>query len=135
MLVNSEWIERHPEARVVDLRWPKGREKYEQGHIPGAAFVDLDRDLSSPVGPGRHPLPPPEQFAKVLSRLGIGPETPVVIYDDAGGSIAGRLWFMLRAIGHRDASLLDGGLKAWTGPLTSEEPRIEPAPLRSVKFD
>jgi thiosulfate/3-mercaptopyruvate sulfurtransferase len=135
MLVNAEWLEQHPEARIVDLRYPKGREKYEQGHIPGAAFVDLDRDLSRPAGPGRHPLPTPEQFAQVLLRLGIAEDTPVVIYDDVGGSIAGRLWFMLRAIGQRDVSLLDGGLKSYTGPLSREEPRIEPAPLRSLKFD
>jgi thiosulfate/3-mercaptopyruvate sulfurtransferase len=135
MLVSAEWVERHPEARVFDVRWPSGREKYDLGHIPGAVFVDLDRDLSQHEGPGRHPLPSEEQFARVLSRLGIGPATPVVVYDDAGGSVAGRFWFLLRAAGHRDVSMLDGGLKAWTGPLSREEPRIAPAPLREVRFD
>jgi thiosulfate/3-mercaptopyruvate sulfurtransferase len=158
LLVEARWLSQHPEVRIADLRWaatqapPSGpspslgkpappspaRVKYDAGHLPGAVFVDLDRDLAQPGGPGRHPFPTVPAFARVLSRLGIGPETHVVIYDDATGSIAARLWFMLRAHGHERASLLDGGLKAWTEaglPLSREEPRIEPMPLRELKLD
>src|ERR1700687_6151453 len=99
-LVDARWLSEHPDARVADLRWspagPPAREKYEAGHVPGAVFVDLDRDLAQ------------QAFARLLSRLGIGPQTHVVVYDDATGSIAARLWFMLRAHGHERASLLDG---------------------------
>src|SRR4051794_18577769 len=77
LLVDPGWVRAHPEARLVDLRWtpggPPARKRYEEGHLPGAAFVDLDADLSRPGGPGRHPFPSEEQFAQVLSRLGIGP--------------------------------------------------------------
>jgi len=142
LLVDSSWLQSHPDARLVDLRWPaKGppaRERYDDGHLPGAAFVDLDGDLSRPGGPGRHPFPSEEQFARLLSRLGVGPDTHVVIYDEGHSSIAARLWFMLRVYGHRKASVLDGGMRAWTEaglPLTREEPRIAPAPLRKLTLD
>ena len=142
MLVTAEWLLQHSETRVIDLRWsfsgPPARQKYDEGHIPRALFVDLDRDLSRPGGPGRHPFPPEEAFARVVSRLGIAPDTHVVVYDDAGGSIAARLWFMLRAHGHERVSLLDGGLRAWTEaglPLSREEPRVEPAAPRRLTLD
>src|SRR6266851_4731287 len=142
LLVDVRWLSQHPEVRVCDLRWsvagPPAREKYQHSHIPGAVFVDLDKDLAQPGGPGRHPFPSEQAFARLLSRLGIGPQTQVVVYDDGNGSIAARLWFMLRAHGHERASLLDGGLKAWTEaglPLSREEPRIEPLPLRELKLD
>src|SRR4051794_8006595 len=138
MLVSAEWLAQHPEVRTVDLRWPKGREKYEQGHVPGAVFVDLDGELSQPGGPGRHPLPSEDSFAATVARLGIGPHTPVVIYDEGSGAYAARLWFMLRIAGHDEVSLLDGGLKAWTDaglPLRKDEPRIEPAARRALHFD
>jgi len=142
MLVSAEWLSQHPEVRLVDLRWPKGREKYEQGHLPGAAFVDLDRELSQPGGPGRHPLPTEEAFASLVARLGIGPQTHVVIYDDGPSAIAARLWFMLRLVGHQQVSLLDGGLKAWVDaglplvPLSAgDAPRFEPAARRALAYD
>lgn len=142
LLVDARWLSQQREVRVVDLRWtvagPPARQKYDQGHVPGAVFVDMERELSQPGGPGRHPFPSEQSFARLLSRLGIGPQTHVVVYDDAGGSTAARLWFMLRAYGHERASLLDGGFKAWTEaglPLSREEPRIEPAPLRELKLD
>jgi thiosulfate/3-mercaptopyruvate sulfurtransferase len=142
LLVDPGWVRSHPEARVVDLRWslkgPPGRQLYEAGHVPGAVFVDLDRDLSRPGGPGRHPFPSEEKLAEVLSRLGVGPATHVVVYDEGTSSVAARLWFMLRAFGHPQVSVLDGGLRAWTEaglPLTQEEPRIERAPLRKLKLD
>ncbi len=142
LLVDSKWVQAHPDARLVDLRWtPKGppaRQRYDEGHIPGAVFVDLDQDLSQHGGEGRHPFPPAERFAQVLSRLGIGPQTHVVVYDDGPSSTAARMWFMLRAFGHERASVLDGGLRAWTEaglPLSKDEPRISPAPVRPLKLD
>lgn len=142
LLIDAETLSRTPLIRIVDLRWslkgPPGRQRYDEGHIPGAVFVDLDRDLSQPGGPGRHPLPTEEAFARVLSRLGVGPDTQVVVYDQREGSVAARLWFMLRAAGHARASLLDGGLDAWTAaglPLSKDEPRVDPAPPRKLTFD
>jgi len=142
LLVDAKWLSQHREARIADLRWsatgPPARQMYESGHIPGAVFVDLDADLAAHPGPGRHPFPSEDQFARLLSRLGIGEDTHVVVYDEGNNSVAARLWFMLRAHGHARASLLDGGLKAWTEaglPLTREVPRIEPAPLRQLKLD
>jgi len=142
LLVDPLWLQSRPDARLVDLRWqakgPPARERYDEGHLPGAAYVDLDRDLSRHGGPGRHPFPSEEQFAELLSRLGIGPDTHVVVYDEGHSSVAARLWFMLRAYGHEKASVLDGGMRAWTEaglPLTREEPRIAPAPRRKLTLD
>ncbi|MFP3914250.1 MAG: sulfurtransferase [Actinomycetota bacterium] len=104
---------------LFDLRWDLsdptgGRARYRTGHIPGAAFVDLEEDLSAREGAGRHPLPDPGDFALTLGRLGVGPRSDVVVYDDAGGSVASRLWWMLEAVGHRGTvRLLDGGWPAW----------------------
>lgn len=104
---------------VFDLRWKlgesgHGRAAYSGGHLPGAVFVDLDRDLSGPPGPqGRHPLPDPHEFQRTLGRLGISPETPLVVYDDVAGMVAARMWWMLDSIGHKAVHVLDGGLQAW----------------------
>jgi thiosulfate/3-mercaptopyruvate sulfurtransferase len=112
-----------PSVVVCDVRWyldgRSGRDAYEAGHVPGAVFVDLDTVLAAPasVGEGRHPLPDPGVFAGALGRLGIPASAFVVAYDDAGGAIAARLWWMLRAVGQSDAAVLDGGLAAWPGPL------------------
>src|SRR5262245_23223615 len=120
-LVAPDWLADHVRDVVVaDVRWyldgRDGRAAYEAGHVPGAVFIDLDRDLAAKAGPtaGRHPLPSPEAFAAAMSRAGIGDDTAVVAYDDSGGGTAGRLVWMLRVLGH-DAALLDGGLLAWTG--------------------
>jgi thiosulfate/3-mercaptopyruvate sulfurtransferase len=109
-----------PQLAVVDCRFDlmnpdAGRQAYLQAHIPGARYADLNRDLSAPVAPhtGRHPLPAPESFAGRLEGLGIGNDTRVVAYDDANGSIAARLWWMLRWMGHGAVAVLDGGFKAW----------------------
>ena len=119
---------------LCDLRWSltdpeHGRAAHAWGHIPGAVFVDLDLDLASGPGEGgRHPLPPVADFSGLLGRLGIDPDTEVVVYDDAGGAVAARMWWMLRSIGHRGARVLDGGLAAWVGagkPL-SREPESRP---------
>lgn len=104
---------------LFDIRWSLtdpavGRATYLAGHIPTAAFVDLERDLSGSEGPGRHPLPTPADFAATLGRLGVGWRSDVVAYDDVGGSLAARLWWMLAAIGHRGTvDVLDGGWQAW----------------------
>lgn len=108
---------------VCDVRFDladhdAGRRSHAQGHIPGALFVDLHLDLAahdstSPTGGGRHPLPTTAAFAATLGRLGITADRPVVAYDASGGAFAARLWWMLRAVGHRSVAVLDGGLQAW----------------------
>src|ERR1700733_11941511 len=112
---------RDPRLAVVDCRFDlmnpdAGRQAYLRAHIPGARYADLNRDLSAPLAAhtGRHPLPAPESFTVRLDALGIGNDTRVVAYDDANGSIAARLWWMLRWLGHGAVAVLDGGFKAWT---------------------
>ena len=100
--------------RLGDTLW--GRVQYQESHIPDAIYLHLDDDLSAPVIPGqtgRHPLPDAHEFANRLGALGVGNETQVVVYDDLGGAIAGRLWWMLRWLGHEAAAVLDGGWPAW----------------------
>jgi thiosulfate/3-mercaptopyruvate sulfurtransferase len=106
---------------VLDCRFElsapnRGFATYLGGHIPGARYAHLDKDLAGPVtlDSGRHPLPTPEQFAACLGSWGVTPETFVVAYDDSGGAIAARLWWMLRWFGHRKAAILNGGVGAWT---------------------
>ncbi|MDN3689316.1 sulfurtransferase [Cyclobacterium jeungdonense] len=104
-----------PSLVVIDAGF--GKEKYLQKHLLGALFVDLNRDLSSikedPAEGGRHPLPDPAEFGKTLGKLGISPESRVVIYDDKQGAMsAARLWWMLRAMGHQNVQVLDGGMQA-----------------------
>jgi thiosulfate/3-mercaptopyruvate sulfurtransferase len=107
---------------VVDSRWyldgRSAREAYAHGHLPGAVFVDLDTALAAPptLTQGRHPLPDPADFAAAMRGLGIGDDSTVVVYDDAGGVIAARLVWMLRTLG-LEAAVLDGGIAAWEGPL------------------
>jgi thiosulfate/3-mercaptopyruvate sulfurtransferase len=118
------------DLRVVDVRWVlgspgAGRTAYEAGHIPGATFLDLDTDLAATDGPGRHPLPTPAEFRDRLEAAGIDAGDEVVAYDDAGGTIAARLWWMLDNLGHDRVRLLDGGLTAWLAdgfPVTTELP-------------
>ena len=125
-----------PALRVVDTRWVlgqpgAGRAAYLTGHVPGAIHVDVDEDLadlSSLAGPdrrGRHPLPDPAAFAARLGALGIGDRHRVVAYDDVGGWVAARLWWMLDSLGHRAVAVLDGGIGAWTAagqPLVTDVP-------------
>ena len=131
--VSGAWLGTNIERVVVaDVRWyldgRSGRAAYEAGHIPGAVFVDLDEALSAPASAtgGRHPLPTPEDFASALGAAGIGDGRPVVAYDDASGMVAGRLWWMLRSLGE-PAAVLDGGLAAWPGALSTEYPEVVPA--------
>lgn len=128
-VVDLDWV-RTRGGRVVlaDVRWylggKSGRQEYDAGHLPGAIFVDLDRVLADPPSraEGRHPLPAPEKFAEGMAALGVGDDDVVVAYDDAGGVMAARLVWMLRATGH-DAALLDGGLTAYSGSLDRDRPR------------
>ena len=130
----------NPDAVVIDCRFDlndpeSGRRAYLAGHIPGARYADLNRDLSAPVSAssGRHPLPAPPVFAGTLEKLGIGNATQVIAYDDAGGAYAARAWWLLRWLGHTSVAVLDGGMKAWSaagGTIESgpgEPPRAAPA--------
>lgn len=108
-------------VRVVDCRFDlgdpdAGRRDYLAGHIPGAVFVDLDRDLAGPVTPatGRHPLPSAAALADRLGVLGIDNASSVVVYDAGSGALAARAWWLLRWLGHEDVRLLDRGLSGWT---------------------
>jgi thiosulfate/3-mercaptopyruvate sulfurtransferase len=117
--------------QFVDCRWElgspgKGRELYLTGHVPGASFLDVEADLSSPPGAGgRHPLPTAEQFAAAAGRAGIGDDTYVVAYGSMGG--AERLWWLLRHYGHDDCAVLE--LDGWLGDLRPGNEEIEPAAL------
>ena len=115
-----------PGALVLDVREDA---EYAAGHLPGAVPLDIDRDLSGPIGPGRHPLPAPEDFAALMGERGFGDDDLIVAYDDARGIYAARLWWMLRWIGHPGARLLDGGLQAWVAaglPFDTATPCPEP---------
>ena len=112
------WLEGPRPPLLLDVRWrlggPPGRETYEAGHLPGAVYADLDADLAAPPGPrGRHPLPDPDEFAAAMRRLGVRASRPIVVYDDVGGLVAARAWWLLVHHGHPDVRLLDGGLGAW----------------------
>ncbi|MGN6430964.1 MAG: sulfurtransferase [Gaiellaceae bacterium] len=112
--------------QFVDCRWElgklgRGRELYLEGHIPGASFLDVEGDLSSPPGPGgRHPLPSQEQFAEAAGRAGIGDGVFVVAYGSMGG--AERLWWLLRHFGHDDCAVLE--LTGWLGELRGGEEEV-----------
>jgi thiosulfate/3-mercaptopyruvate sulfurtransferase len=133
-IVSVAWLADHldhPGLRVADVRWaldgPPGRERYAAGHLPGAVFLDAEHGLSSPgEGPGRHPVPSREKLSRVLGEAGIGDAHVAVAYDDAGGSIAARLWWLYRHYGHGGrAAVLDGGIGAWTAaglPLVDDSP-------------
>lgn len=122
-LISPETLARHlddPEWVVVDCRFSladteAGRRAYRQAHIPGAVYGHLDEDLSGPPATdhGRHPLPTPEALRALFGRLGIDGEKQVAAYDNVGGIVAARLWWMLRYMGHNAAAVLDGGWTAW----------------------
>jgi thiosulfate/3-mercaptopyruvate sulfurtransferase len=136
-VVDATFLDAHPEVVLADVRWyldgRDGRAAFEAAHLPGAIWVDLEATLSAhdrAATEGRHPLPDPTAFAASMGALGIGDDSMVVAYDDAGGLTAGRLVTMLRMLG-RDAAILDGGLTVWTaagrpvagGAATSRAPR------------
>ncbi len=157
-LVTTGWLEEHlddPGLRVVDIRgyvkkrdlgggrqeaqYLAAREEYDEAHIPKAVYVDWTRDITDPGDPVPVQIAPPERFAALMSSLGIGDDTHVVVYDHSGGQFATRLWWALTYYGHDGVSVLDGGWKKWTAedrPTTSEVPRTEsatftPRPRRS----
>jgi thiosulfate/3-mercaptopyruvate sulfurtransferase len=117
-----------PVLRIADVRWflgepGRGQQEYAGGHIPGAIFVDLDKDLAAPPGDGRHPLPDPTAFADRMGALGFGDEHTIVIHDAAAGQYGARMWWMLDRLGHKSVLMLDGGIASWRaadGPWTAE---------------
>jgi thiosulfate/3-mercaptopyruvate sulfurtransferase len=129
-----------PRLRLFDcrsdlMRPEAGAEQYAAGHLPGARFADLNRDLAAPVtsASGRHPLPSPEIFAATLRGWGVDSDSRVVAYDERNGAYAARLWWMLRWLGHAQTSVLDGGYARWTDlglPVTTEVP----PPVRAGSF-
>ena len=133
-LGNEEWA-------IVDCRFSldntnRGRKDYDQSHIPGAVYAHLDEDLSGPIIPGntgRHPLPSPDMFAFTLGRWGIGPGVQVVAYDDWGGAIAARLWWMMRWLGHDAVAVLDGGWPLWMKEGRPTQSGAENRSLREFK--
>ncbi|MGC9505488.1 sulfurtransferase [Baaleninema sp.] len=144
-LVSADWLAQHLGDRslvIVDCRFslaePElGHQKYLASHIPGAFYLHLERDLSSPVGErgGRHPLPNPEELAKKLGSIGItSSETFVVAYDDSKFAFASRVWWLLRYLGHDRVAILDGGLTHWLAqgyPVTTELPQPQPGQFQA----
>ena len=143
-LVSVAWLHGRlgdPAVRVVDCRYRlgepgAGEELWREGHIPGTAFMDLDRDLAAEPGErGRHPLPEPDDFEAAARRAGIGPDTHVIAYDEAAEGGAARLWWLLRHFGHDRVSVLDGGLRAWReegGPLEAGAEQPTPGTFTSL---
>lgn len=133
-----------PRIIVVDCRFDlanaaQGLREYESGHVPGAVFASMDHDLAAPRGPrtGRHPLPSPVDFARLLGSWGFTPDAHVVAYDQGSGTGAARLWWMLRARGHAQVQVLDGGWKAWLaqgGAVSTAAPAITPTSVAAREF-
>lgn len=136
-LVSTDELAQHPEWRVFDCRHDLaspalGEQQYLEAHVPGALFAHLDRDLSGATtgDNGRHPLPEAKSFIGWLGRQGLKPTDTVVCYDAGSGSMASRLWWMLRWVGHEQVAVLDGGLAKWQRegrPLTADIPNFEAA--------
>lgn len=134
-----------PDWIVVDCRFSLadtelGARSYRHGHIPNARYAHLDKDLSSAVTSqkGRHPLPDIRASAQKLGNWGISNHSQIVAYDDAGGAFAGRLWWLLRYLGHDKVAVLDGGIKLWQKkgyPITTALPTIKPAAFRPYLQD
>ena len=148
-LVATAWLVDHlddPDVRVVDIRgyvrttdlgngrqraeYTGAADEYAAGHIPGAVFVDWTTDITDPGSPVKAQLAGAERFAAAMASRGIGDDTFVVTVDHAGGHMATRLWWALRAYGHDRVAILDGGYAAWTAaglPMTSDVPDFQPA--------
>jgi thiosulfate/3-mercaptopyruvate sulfurtransferase len=147
-LVSAEDLAAHlgaPGLRLVDARFvlaggdaDAGEQAWRQGHLPGAGYAHLDRDLSDhrkPASEGRHPLPEAADFCAALERLGIHPDDQVVVYDAAEGAMAAaRFWWLLRLLGHSRVAVLDGGFARWTAlglPIETTPPAITPGRYRA----
>lgn len=139
-IVSKPWVLARmyePDVTIVDCRFElgkpeAGKEAYEREHIPGAIYLDLEKDLSSPVREhgGRHPLPDPEELSRTLAKNGITPETRIIAYDDQGGMYASRLWWLLKYLGHGQAFVMNEGFSAWKAagyPVTADQPIRVPA--------
>jgi thiosulfate/3-mercaptopyruvate sulfurtransferase len=130
----AEELASEPGPVLLDVRWrlggPPGLDSYREGHLPGAVFVDLDRDLAAPPGPGgRHPLPDPLIFQQAMRAAGVSEDRPVVVYDDRDATAAARGWWLLRYHGHPNVRVLDGGYQAWLAgglPVSTAEPAGKP---------
>ena len=137
-LIDVHTLHRHhqdPDWRVIDARFSladpgQGAREYGDGHVPGAVYAHLDEDLSGPIirgRTGRHPLPSVDRAVDVFSRWGIDDRVQVVVYDSASGSVAARLWWMIRWLGHDPVAVVDGGWPAWTGaglPVSRDVPEV-----------
>lgn len=142
LAVTTEWLADHlddPNIRVVDIRghvipasephphYFAHRQEYLESHIPGAVFVDWVHDITDPNSPNASQIAPPDDYAALMSKLGISDDTLVVAYDDANGMFAARLWWTLRVYGHENVRVLDGGWKTWIAedrPTTADIPDL-----------
>ena len=144
-LVTPDWLRERlrapePDLQIVDCRYRlgdpgAGELLWREGHIPGASFLDVDRDLADPPGGrGRHPLPAADRFEAAARRAGIGQDTLVVAYDEAAEGGAARLWWLLRHFGHGHVTVLDGGLRGWReqgGELRAGHEKVQPGDFRA----
>lgn len=148
-VTEKEWLlenlQNH-DVRIVDCRFSlanpeKGRAEYTEGHLPGAVFFDLEKDLSGTVGVhgGRHPFPNLDRLSEKMENVGINEDTIVVAYDSGDGAFAARFWWLLHYLGHEKVSVLNGGFKEWTNsnyPVTTEIPSFAPSKFAvSIKSD
>ncbi|MFI9554607.1 sulfurtransferase [Nonomuraea endophytica] len=140
LITPAEVAELGDAVTLLDVRGgisgPSGIDRYREGHLPGALFCDLDADLAAAPGAGgRHPLPSAEHFQNAMRRLGVTRGKTVVVYDDAGSTIAARAWWCLRYFGHDQVKVLDGGLPAWDAlglPIVKDEPTATPGDFTAV---
>ncbi|GAA1667303.1 sulfurtransferase [Glycomyces endophyticus] len=132
LLISADQAAAWTEAVRIDVRWtlggPPKEAEYAAGHLPGAVWLDFDRDVCGPPGPvgGRHPLPDPEALQAVLRTAGLNDGDPVLVYDDGDGMSAARTWWTLRWAGVEDVRVLSGGIGAWTAadlPLETQAPQ------------
>jgi thiosulfate/3-mercaptopyruvate sulfurtransferase len=143
-LVSAAQLAQHlddPEWIIFDCRFTlsdpdSGHRAYQAAHIPGARYAHLNDDLSSEVtaASGRHPLPDPTLLARKLGQWGVDNSKQVVVYDDSFGSMASRMWWVLRWLGHESVALLDGGVQRWIRdghPMTAKTPEITPAEFKA----
>ena len=144
LLVSTEWLADHlnqPNLRIVDIRghvkpaseplphYYNHADDYAKSHIPGAVFVDWVKEITDPADPRHAQIAPPERYAAVMERIGVGNDTFVVAYDDAAGMFAARLWWSLNYYGHPNVAVLDGGWNKWIAegrPTNADVPQIAP---------